>query len=184
MEEIKEGYTRVSQIIGQWNQYSHINPQVLANKCRIGTEVHEKIAAEVQGIFLDTNEDCEGYIESWIKWREDFPKPLHYAETEKRLYCDELMITGAVDAIIEAGDLRVILDYKTSATPNKKTWALQAAFYHYLVNKEREGETDPYVWFVHLKKDGKKAKNIEIHCTEELWEAAKSALHTYRYFND
>lgn len=182
MEEIKKGYTRVSQIIGQWNQYSHIDPHVLANKCRIGTEVHEKITAEIEGIFLEIGEDGKGYVESWMEWKESHSSTLNYLETEKRFYCHDLKITGAVDAVVEIGDLLVIVDYKTSATANKKIWALQASFYHYLVNKEMQ--TDPYVWFVHLKKDGKKARNVEIHCTEDLWEVAKSAFHTYRYFND
>ena len=184
MEEIKEGYTRVSEIVGQWNQLAHINPEVLANKCRIGSEVHEKIAAEVEGIYIETAEDCKGYVGSWLEWVREYNSEGRYGQTEKRYYCDELKITGAVDAILEIGDLRVIVDYKTSARANKKTWALQGAFYHYLVNKEHEGETDPYVWFIHLKKDGKKAAQVEVHCTEELWEVAKSALHTYRYFND
>lgn len=182
MEEIKEGYTRVSEILSQWNQYAHIDPDVLANKCRIGSEVHEKIAAEVEGIYIETGEDCKGYIGSWIKWGEKYKDAVSYLDTEKRFYCDELKITGAVDAVIEAGELTVILDYKTSAQAHKKTWALQASFYHYLATKNGV-EMDPYVWFVHLKKDGKKAKNVEVHCTEELWEVAKSALHTYRYFN-
>ena len=183
MSEIIEGYTRVSQIIGQWNQFAHIDPDVLANKCRIGTEVHEKIAAECEGIFIESSEDTKGYVGSWLKWVKRYNEEGEYVATEQRYYCDELMITGAVDAIIEIGDLTVIVDYKTSAKANPKTWALQGAFYHYLVNKNREGTTDPYVWFIQLKKDGSKAKEIEVHCTEDLWEVAKSALHTYRYFN-
>ncbi len=182
MEEIKEGYTRVSSILGQWNHLAHIDKNVLDNKCRIGTEVHQKIGAEADGIFIETGRDTLGYILSWSTWKNECNEGAKYIATEKRFYCDELKITGCVDAIMEIGDLRVLVDYKTSATANKKMWALQGAFYHYLATKNGI-DLDPHVWFIHLKKDGKKAKEIEIHCTEELWEVAKSALHAYRYFN-
>ena len=56
--EIKEGYTRVSEILGKRSDFSMIDPQVLANKCRIGTNVHERINLEIQGIFMDSEDDA------------------------------------------------------------------------------------------------------------------------------
>lgn len=177
MEEIKEGYTRVSEVLSQWNQFAHIDPHVLANKCRIGTEVHEKISLEEAGIFIETSEDTKGYLKSWVKWKEE--SEMEIIETEKRLYCEELKITGCLDAYTSG---ETIIDYKTSASANKKMWAIQASFYNYLANANG-WETADEVMFLHLRKDGKKAKEVWVHCTEELWEVAKSALHTYRYFN-
>lgn len=182
MEEIKEGYTRVSQIISQWNHLAHIDPHVLENKRRIGSEVHEKIAAESQGIFIPTEEETKGYIGSWLAWGKKVNPTAEYEIIEERLYCDELQITGALDAILRIGASSVIIDYKATASVHKKTWALQAAFYHYLAVKNGYG-VDETVWFIQLKKDGGNARQVEIECTEELWEVAKSALHTYRYFN-
>jgi len=182
MEEIKEGYTRVSSILGQWNHLAHIDKDVLANKCRIGTNVHAKIGAEIDGIFLDLEADEEGYFESWNKWQKE--ERLDYSQmmTEERFYCDELKITGCVDAIRIEEERGTLLDYKTSATPNKRMWALQAAFYHYLVKKSGKKIEDE-VWFIHLKKDGKVAKVYNFEITPKLWEVCASALHSYRYFN-
>lgn len=181
MQQMKDGYTRVSEIIGQWNHLAHIDPQILANKCRIGSEVHEKIAAETEGIFIDTEEDTKGYLQSWNKWKEEHEKKGCYFEIEKRLYCDHLKITGCVDALVKTGDMLTVIDYKTSASANKKMWALQASFYHYLAVQNHYDVTD-VVEFIHLKKDGSMAKTVVIHCTEELWLTAKAALLTYRYF--
>lgn len=180
--EIKEGYTRVSSILGQWNHLAHINKDVLANKCRIGSNVHAKIAAEMDGIFLQLESDEEGYFQSWEKWwiEEDLDPFLRF--TEERFYCDELMITGCVDAIFVDPEGGCIVDYKTSASVNKKMWALQAAFYHYLARKIHPHIKNE-VWFVQLKKDGKPGKTYKFEITHDLWVSCLSALTTYRYFN-
>ena len=182
MEEIKEGYTRVSEIIGQWRHLDHIDPGVLANKCRIGTSVHEKICAEVSGIYIDEEEAARGYVQSWQKWHKENEEYLYFVETERRFYCDELMITGAIDAIVEMGDYTFIIDYKTSSVPNKKIWALQGSFYNYLA-KQNGFYVDPTVIFLHLKKDGSMAKEVEVYCSPELWEDALRAYELHHYFN-
>lgn len=180
--EIKEGYTRVSSILGQRNSFAHINKQVLANKCRIGTNVHAKIGAEIDGIYLDLQPDEEGYFESWRKWWEDAGINPEIVESEERFYCDKLKLTGCVDAIVEAQNVVLIIDFKTSASANKKMWALQAAFYHYLVSQSGR-EIDNEVWFVQLKKDGKRAKLHKFEITPALWKVCECELHSYRYFN-
>lgn len=182
MEEIKEGYTRVSQILGQWNHLAHIPTHILENKCRIGSEVHDTIAAEVEGIYLEGQEDTKGYIQSWTQWAIERQDDIEYLLTEKRFYCDNLKITGKVDAIINLGESQVIVDYKTSAKAFEKMWALQAAFYYYLIIQNNV-HVDPHVMFLHLQKDGTKAKEIDIYCNEELREEAMRALGTYRYFH-
>lgn len=185
MEEIKEGYTRVSSILGQWNHFAHINPEVLANKCRIGTNVHEKICAETEGIYINLQDDEKGYFESWEVWKEEIKEDMDFLDTETRFYCDELKITGCVDALVSItakGDKLYLIDYKTSASPNKKMWALQASFYHYLANVNGYNMSTNAL-FVHLKKDGKKAKVYHFECDESLFNVALGALHSYRYLN-
>lgn len=178
MEEIKEGYTRVSDIIKIGSDLSHIPAHILENKCRIGSNVHDTIAAMIESIYIDSDEDAKGYIKSWELWNTHNNDHIEYIETEKRFYCDDLMITGCVDAIAEIGDYRFILDYKTSAQPDLKKWALQGCFYNYLAKKNGY-ETDDHVFFLHLKKDGSYPKEIEVFCNEELWE---DALHFYEVF--
>ena len=181
--EIKEGYTRISKIIGQWNQFAHIDPYVLENKCRIGTNVHKKIDAELHGIFIEPLHDEKKYFESWEKWWEKEENNLTIISHEKRFYCDKLKLTGCIDALVTDGNRKFIIDYKTSASVNKKTWSLQAAFYHYLVS-ENELQIDDEVLFLKLKKDGKTPASYRFKITPDLWSVCQSALSTYRYFND
>ncbi len=185
MEEIKEGYVRVSSILAQWNHLAHVNPSVLANKCRIGTNVHEKIAAETEGIYVGLQEDEQGYFESWQVWQEEVKKDMNFIKIETRLYCDKLKITGCVDAFVNTNqkkDELYLIDYKTSASVNKKMWALQASFYHYLavVNGYKIHTKS---MFVHLKKDGKKAKVHPFECDAKLFAISMCAFRTYQYLN-
>ncbi len=182
MENIKEGYTRVSTILGQWNSFAHIDPDVLSNKCRIGINVHAKISAESDGIFLELQEDEEGYFESWKKWWDKEKIASKAVFNEQRFYCDKLKITGCVDCLLQEEDDLLIIDYKTSASANKKMWAMQAAFYHYLAKNEGHKMFNQ-VWFLRLKKDGKKATLYKFEMTDELWDTCLAALNTYSYFN-
>lgn len=180
MTEIKEGYTRVSSIVGQWNNFAHIPKHILENKCRIGRNVHEKIAADFNGIFLDLQADESPYYESWLAWRETHE--LRRCFPESRMYCDKLKITGAIDLMEKIGNKFLVIDYKTSATVNIKTWSMQAAFYHYLAKENGFHPTDN-VLFLNLKKDGSEAVEHRISITDELWATCESALRCYRYFN-
>lgn len=179
---IREGYTRISSIIGQWNTFSHIDPAVLAAKCEIGTNVHDAIDRDKGDgtIQLDGYEGC--YYMSYLKWKEQTkPTILH---KEKRLYCDKLKITGAVDAIIQLPDCHelIIVDYKTSAQESSKTWPLQACFYNYLA--VMNGITvGPRCLFIKLDKNGLAPKVFEYLYTKEMMGVCISALNCYRYLN-
>jgi len=183
MKNIKEGYLRVSDILSVWCDFSNIDPYVLSNKCRIGTNVHAKIAAQKELIYIELQEDEKGYYDSWIKCKEKYFKDCETIEAEKRLYCERLKITGCIDCLIKKDRKNYVIDYKTSARPNLKTWSLQAAFYHYLC-RVNDYVIEPYVFFVQLKKDGKTAKIHKISIDDELRRTAEAALKIYRYFND
>ena len=184
MQDIKEGYTRVSDILGQWNHLSHIDPNVLENKCRIGTNVHNCISAEINSIYMPLEEDEKGYYDSWLEWHEKYKKSIAFIANEKRFYCDEYKITGCVDAIIALeGEGQVLVDYKTSSTANKKIWALQAQFYIYLAGKNGYS-LQGGAWFLKLKKNGKLPTQYSFYPTPDLWKTCKGAIFNYRYFND
>lgn len=181
MEEIKEGYTRVSTILAQWNHLAHIDKDVLANKCRIGTNVHEKIRGEIEGYFIDTLSDEEKYVESWKEWKEK-KSSLSFVHAEKRFYCDDLKITGCLDAIVEQkkSSKFIVVDWKTSASVNHFSWSLQAGFYHYLA-KKMGWDLENKVYFVKLKKNGRAATTYVYTITENLWEACLGAYRTYHH---
>lgn len=177
---IKEGYTRVSSILGQWDKFGHIDPKVLANKCRIGTEVHQSIEAYIKhGI---TPSDNLGYFESYRDW--ESKSGAINVTTEQRFYCDKLQITGCVDAIVRFEDRKefVMIDYKTSVQESPKSWPLQACFYHYLAITNCVPIGDRII-FLKLDKDGKEAKVFEYQYSTQLMNVCMSALNCYRWLN-
>lgn len=178
--EIKEGYTRVSEILSPWSDFSHIDPVVLANKCRIGTNVHERISCDEGGIFVELQEDERPYYDSWIAWRKE--NPVEILHSERRMYSDTFKLTGCIDAIVESGSKKILLDFKTSASANKKMWALQGALYHWLCIENGDMISDEF-WFLQLVKNGKGAKLHKFFITSELTLSAISAVNIYRYFN-
>jgi hypothetical protein len=182
MDIIKPGYTRVSTILQQWDTYGHIDQDVLQNKCRIGTNVHEAIAGHGSGIY--TPLDCveEGYFASYLKWAEAV-KPT-YIQSEQRYYCDDMHITGQIDAIIKMpGDERpMLLDYKTSAAESPKMWPLQACYYYYLC-VHNGLELSPRLLFLQLQRNGDVAKIYEYTYSQRLWQVCVAAWTTYRYLN-
>lgn len=132
-------YARVSDIICPFTDYGKVDPLVLANKARIGTEVHKAINDEINDEFPIMAKDCEGYFNSYIRWKEGCEAKFH--RTEERFFCDKLRITGQIDAIITlpqydysiANFGTILLDFKTSVKENPVTWPMQAHLYMYLL---------------------------------------------------
>lgn len=124
-------YARVSDILKPFCNFDHIDPFVLQNKANIGTRVHEAIADDVVGDFPCPGIKGIGYFESYVKWKESV-KPL-FVLSEKRMFCDEKMITGQIDGLIEVGSKVVLVDFKTSVKESKETWPMQAHLYAHLL---------------------------------------------------
>ncbi len=168
MENIQEGYTRVSTILSVlpsltgmddnnqkiWGfPFQNINQEVLRKKCIIGTNVHAAINGWAINDFSPLTECENGYFNSFLRWQEIMHiKPI---ASELRLYDDKLKITGAIDMLakIPASDNLILFDFKTSALVDEKKWPLQAAFYYHLlcVNKFTAQEN---VLFIQLNRKG------------------------------
>lgn len=148
-------YARVTEILSPYADFSHIKPEVLANKCRIGTEVHSCIEDDIKGDFPCPSPDCAGYFESFCKWR-DHLKP-EFIASEQRYFCDKRMITGQIDCLVKfEGDklnLPVLVDFKTSAQESKETWPMQAHMYNYLLASNGIVVGPGYL-FIKLDKNG------------------------------
>lgn len=178
---VKDGYTRISSILAQWDKFGHIDPQVLAKKCAIGTEIHSCIENYTQHGIESVAKDY-GYFDSYRIWAKD--SEIINVSAEQRLYCDRLKITGCLDAIIKfpgKGEL-VIVDYKTSAQESPKTWPIQACFYHYLAIQNGIPVGDRVI-FLKLDKEGKLPKVFEYHYSTQLMNVCMSALNCYRWLN-
>ena len=151
---IKDGkeYARVSEILAQFSDFSHIDPEVLANKCRIGTQVHEAIAAEIAEEFPILAEDSWGYFKSFLKWRDEL-NPL-FEQSEQRYFSEKHRITGQIDALVTFGTQTppVLVDFKTSAQEGK-SWILQAHLYD-IILEQNHIETQARFLFIKLDKMG------------------------------
>jgi hypothetical protein len=179
-EEIRPGYTRVTEILSQWDRFGHIDQGVLKRKAMLGTKVHEAIANYYDGIPTKLEDKAEAYFQSFLKW--DASKYMKIEETEKRYYCDEMKITGAIDALLmdERSKFLYLVDFKTSAVASPDIWRLQAAFYHYLVGKEKQ-YLDEKVFFVQLDKFGKEPKVFQFFCTKDIWDICLAAWKCHCY---
>lgn len=164
MDQIKEGYTRVSEILSMiptWNRkekkwhypFQSINQEVLENKCRIGTNVHKAIESHLTKDFYALESDEKSYFTSFLQWHELVKLKPVLCET--RFYNESLKISGAIDLIAYLGDdpTPTLIDFKTSACADLIKWEYQANFYHLLASAESALTTN--VLFVQLQKDEK-----------------------------
>jgi len=186
LEIIKEGYTRVSQILGQWDKYSGIDPAVLDNKIRIGTNVHEAINMFNLCLPYSLKEDERPYMESYLQWYD--ASPFILIESEKRYYDEEAKITGAIDAVmhfkndpINDGGQIVLCDWKCSYAEDPLNWPLQGAMYYDLLKKNGVESLARKCRFVKFDKHGGMPKVYEYEITKELLLVAEAAKVTYFY---
>lgn len=179
MEEIKQEYTRVTEILSLYNNFDAIRPEVLQHAADRGTKVHAYCAMIARGEWFPAQEEgVVPYIESFKQW---FDKMVDNVElVEKRLYNDELMLTGAIDLVctIRGSDTPVVVDIKTPQAKSR-SWNLQLAAYRYLYGENE----DPRRIALQLQKTGKIAKIVEYRDHERDWKLYLSALQLYRYFN-
>jgi len=181
-EEIREGFTRVTSVLSPYNDFSNINPEVLQRACDRGTKVHRLCETYANGDYVPPPESpLEGYFRSFTGWYDEMVDKVLLLEW--RAYNEILMLTGCVDAVvILKGDTEpTVVDYKTSSVVSK-SWALQTAMYHDLVNDR--GDIKPKRRIaLQLKKDGKKPKVIEYTNLSRDLDLYLSAYKLYRWFN-
>ena len=147
---MKEGYTRITKVLSPFTGYKNIPIHILEAKASIGTRTHETIRSYLQtGGLWDVDQEIKGYIDSMLKfWEKGYP----IREIETRMYCEENMLTGEPDLIIDGPKGLTLIDWKTSVKENS-TWNLQGSGYSYLCNQNGYEIKD--IWFVKLDRLGK-----------------------------
>jgi hypothetical protein len=198
MEEIKQGYARVTSVLDIFNKTIEcdgetvakafsgsrmaIDINVINNKGNIGTNVHTAIEAHLEGFCVDLNEREQLYFNSFLNWYTE--SGVTIVESEQRYYCDKYMITGKIDALVRFPNIDelILLDFKTSANESPKSWPLQATMYHYLMTLSGKKISDRLIF---LKLDGKggPAKVCEYKYTPELWKVCEAACICHMYAN-
>lgn len=88
------------------------------------------------------------YIQQFALWVKTYkPKPIY---TEKQLFGSDFC--GTCDLICEIDDKILLVDYKVTATADKKSLSVQLEGYYRLC--EKYGITIDECWYLHIKKDG------------------------------
>jgi hypothetical protein len=147
-------YARVSEILQPFTNFGHINPDVLANKARIGTEVHQAIADDINEDLPFLSSDCIGYFQSYEKWINKMK--ISFLQSEIRYFDDDKMYCGQIDGLIHMPGhmlLPSLVDFKTSVSESKETWPMQAHLYADLLVKNYGPINSTYL-FVKLNKTG------------------------------
>ncbi len=180
---IRPGYIRVSEILAQWDRFGGIDKDVLAKKAALGTAVHEAIGADSSNVFVPLEDSHKGYFESFQRWKRLVNPEI--VETELRLYCDKLKITGCVDALVkfqgsDNPEHLFLVDYKTSVSEAEKIWPMQGAFYHYLATQNGR-KLSPNIMFIKLNKDGLQPKVYTYFFSTQLMNVCISAYTTFMY---
>jgi ATP-dependent exoDNAse (exonuclease V) beta subunit len=179
----KKEYDRVTSILVPFSGIEAIPSYILETAAERGTQVHEYIQNKIEGFESPFDLSLTNYIKSFDVFWDESSHIFDNAKVtlEKRLFCDDALITGAIDCIIETPEKTFIFDWKTSLKP-QKTWKLQGAAYRYLLEVNGyQNITDPV--FVHIKKDGSKPELHRFTNYLEDLEIYMKCLELFRYFD-
>jgi hypothetical protein len=150
---------RVSEVLEFFKDFSGIDPQVLAEKQQIGTNVHACIKAYYEGIPLFPEGREEGYFQSFIKWQDSHKLTPTHLETRYHgsQYFESL--NGQIDAVMPFKSGPTLIDFKTSHNPDFLCWPLQGYFYNRLLSQNNI-HTESHVLFLKLHKEGRQAQEF------------------------
>lgn len=161
---IKTGYTRVSSLISELSHYGNINKQILKEKARLGTFIHNKISqileinlgTEDQTInkdaiesinneikAIDIHSDTKYYLDGFIQLcKEKTILSKNHIAIEKRYYNDEYMISGQIDLLTQYEDKIILIDWKTTSVLHEVAASVQMYFYKMLVEESEMVNVD------------------------------------------
>lgn len=180
-DDIKPGYTRVSDFCARYEDFGSVDPAYLRHRADVGTEVHAGIRGFLCDVPVILSAEAQPYFDSWLAWYELMGMP-PVTHEETRMYCDKWRLTGAIDGIIRPdGKQPMIVDWKTSSSVDNDIWPLKGAFYHYLVRTNELCEIDDKVWYVKLDKHGEKAKFYQYDVTNQLKGMVTATMMTHRF---
>jgi hypothetical protein len=147
--------------------YSQIDPVTLAKAADRGTRVHEAIDLIDQGIWTPIEDDIDGYIQAYQRWKDDFQPEI--IATEWRCYHRTMLYAGTADKIVKLpkqGEGMTIVDIKTSAAYIPFLVDVQLAGYASMI-ESWPGMKVGSTWGLHLKPDG----IYSFHRTQSLTQA-------------
>lgn len=173
-DDILDGYVRVSEVLSQEQDFSHIDEAVLTNKANIGTRLHKAIETFFEDKMPIPDPQVTPYFNSFLKWH-GLMKPKVIMQ-ESRYYDHDKKFTGRIDAVIKLPyeKIPVLVDWKTSALVNPLIWPKQGHAYHHLLIKNGVTYLADRVLFIKLDPRGNLPKvftvDIDPQGTQEFLE--------------
>jgi hypothetical protein len=189
MTDLDPKWIRVSSILaiipskdseGKWHYpVRAIDQGVLQRKADLGTSVHAAIAAHCRDEFCPVNAKEEGFLESYLKWEKEMRLMPH--ETEKRLFHEDMKLTGCIDMLAKLAQNNVfIVDFKCTVSADPMKWQIQAALYSLLASVNNI-PVEKTALFVQLDPKGKAPKVHKYTITDGLMASAISWYNAYIY---
>lgn len=180
MEIIKEGYTRVTEILSIFQAYSFVPRDTLRKAQERGTLIHEAIENFFASEFYPLPPKMQGYFDSFLAWYDSFsPKKI---ACEKRLYHDSWKITGKFDLLADIYGEPVLIDFKTGSWTHPKIWEMQMGFYHLLAKETGLDPMPTKSMVVHIKEHTPPAIYPFIF-SDDTKKVCEQALELWKYFN-
>lgn len=188
VEKARESYYRVTEVLCPFNGYGAAPAALMKQYQHRGTVVHKAcnrfteighewcLDLSIDGIAATDSEIkiAKPYVDSFSQWWD--PSNMEVIEKERRLYDDELELTGEFDFIIRKDNEFFIADIKTSKAVNK-TWLYQLSAYRHLINVN-DG-TNTFKLMVIQVNEGTSCKE---YLYEYDFDTFKKALDLYKIF--
>lgn len=120
----------VSKIIEPIHQkvYENISAHSLEIAADRGTRIHRAIEFWNKYNFYNVDEDCKGYVEAYIKFRDEHPN-WKLLNSELRTYHKNLLYGMTIDEVYRTSKGIVINDIKTTSQAHLDAWAVQLGGY-------------------------------------------------------
>jgi hypothetical protein len=129
------GYTRVTEVLHRYYDFSRVDPAVLGRAAERGTEIHEICERMALGKPSEIRESHIPYVRNFDEWLRGNVEEV--VDVERRFFHREFSLTGKVDLIcrIKGDEGLTIVDIKTPAAFNP-VWRAQMAAYKVLAENE------------------------------------------------
>lgn len=181
MEEIPEGYIRVSSILQIFQAYAFVPKEKLKKAQEVGIDIHEAIKSFFDGSFQPLELKKAPYMESFLRWVNG--RDIDPILSEKRLYDHSLRLTGQIDLLAKIDGQLHLIDFKTGSWAHPEIWRLQATFYRMLLQAAEMPVPEKFL-FIQLLRDGTDPILFPFTYRPEDQDACLHAYRMYWYFHN
>lgn len=151
--------------------YSNVNQFNLDRAADRGSKVHKAIENILRYGDCEIDEVFAPYVQAFVKWFKD--KSLSkddILDIEKAYAHDKLLYAGTMDLVVKIDGVVTLVDYKTSATAQKRLWGASENGYRILRDYNCPDTPIERILILHLKNNGT-YKEIELPIDDSAFMA-------------